>query len=129
MTNVPKPDLERGAYIVYTDEPGEVLSPGSAGGGGAVFLEADFVQIGSPLVPKFSFNDVKNALDAGQAVFIKWVLDSGSGMVNVNYLLVIQLTIDETPGDEAYSAVATDGSNTHSFSATDPDEPMTDESL
>ena len=101
----------------------------AGGGGGAVFLEADFVQIGSPLVPKFSFNDIKNALDAGQAVFIKWVLDSGSGMVNVNYLLVIQLAIDETPGDEAYSAVATDGSNTHSFSATDPDEPMTDESL
>lgn len=38
MTNVPKPDLEHGAYIVYTDEPGEILSPGSTGGGGGVVV-------------------------------------------------------------------------------------------
>lgn len=25
MTNMPKPDLERGAYIVYTDEPGDIV--------------------------------------------------------------------------------------------------------
>lgn len=125
MTNVPKPDLERGAYIVYTDEPGEVISPGSTGGGGAVFLDADFVAIGSPLVPKFSFNDVKNALDAGKAVFIKWTADSGTGMYNVNYALVLSQVVDETPGDEAYSVTAFDGSNSLSFSATDPDDPMT----
>lgn len=125
--NKTKPELEAGNFIAYADEPGTVVSgSGGGGGGGAVFLDADFVELGSPLVPKFSFNDVKNALDAGQAVFIKWTMDSGAGQINVNYALVLQLVIDETPDDELYTVSATDGSNALTFSATDPTVAMTD---
>lgn len=126
MTNVPKSDLERGAYIVYTDEPGEVLSPGSTGGG-AVFLEADSAGLGSPLVPKFSFNDVKNALDADKAVFIKWTSGEDALQIII-YSLVTQLSFDETPGNEAYSVIAETQGNIYVFSATDPDATMTDSS-
>lgn len=42
MTNIPKPDLERGNFIAYADEPGTIVDNaggGGGGGGGAAFEE------------------------------------------------------------------------------------------
>lgn len=123
--NKTKPELERGNFIAYADEPNAVVS-GSGGGGGAVFLEADYVDRESPLEPKFSFNDVKNALDAGKVVFIKYVIDGVP--VSTNYKLVYSVAVDETPGDESYIVSAVEGATTYIFSATDPNATMTDDS-
>lgn len=124
--NKTKPELEAGNYIAYTDEPNTVVS-GSGGGGGAVFLEADEGGPDTPLTPKFSFNDVKNALEAGQAVFIKTVASEGM-QTNMNYMLVYSLAMDETPDDEAYTVVASEGAGVFLFEATDPNATMTDAS-
>lgn len=125
MSNIPKPELERGNFIAYTDEPNTIVS-GSGGGGGAVFLEADYVGIDAPLTPKFSFNDVKNALDSGQAVFVKWTALGEDGQVNIVYCSVQALSYNETPGDEAYSVIAESQGNVLIFKATDPNATMTD---
>lgn len=117
MTNVPKPELERGAYIVYTDEPGEVLSPGSTGGGGIVYLQADR-EAGSPLlVPQFSFNQVKSAFESGNLAIIK-----AADEIMTDYLYVENLT--EVPGD-VYNIIASYGVGEISFTSNDPDELMT----
>lgn len=44
MPNIPKPDLERGNYLVYTNEPDTVVdSPGSGGGGSGESYDVDFI--------------------------------------------------------------------------------------
>ena len=118
MTNVPKPDLERGAYIVYTDEPGEVLSPGSAGGGGAVYLELDFDSSQTPpYIPKFTYNDVMDNLLAGKFVYTRSVFSaSGNNVVEVS---PVQTAYDN--GEDAYNVSTME----YRFTATDPDDIMT----
>ena len=119
MTNVPKPDLERGAYIVYTDEPGEVLSPGSAGGGGAVYLEleTDHSQT-PPYIPKFTYNDVKNNLLAGKFVYTRSIYSfEGQNFIEI---FPVQTAIDN--GLDEYDVATSDTA----FTATDPDVFMTE---
>lgn len=124
--NKTKPELEAGNFIAYSDEPNTVVSgSGGGGGGGAVFLEAEFVDKSSPLVPKFSFNDVKNALDAGQVVFVK-IIAGEEPQTDINYALVYHLAINETPGDEAYAVNANAGTGIFLFSASNPTVAMTD---
>lgn len=118
MTNIPKPELEQGAYIVYTDEPGEILSPGSAGGGGAVFLELELDHSQTPpYIPKFTYNDVKNNLVAGKAVYTRSIYS----FEGKNYIEVfpVQTAIDN--GSNEYNVATSDSG----FSATDPDVFMT----
>lgn len=65
MTNVPKPDLERGAYIVYTDEPGEILSPGSTGGGGAAFYEVEMNTDTGEMTLSATYSELLEKIESG----------------------------------------------------------------
>lgn len=69
MTNVPKPDLERGAYIVYTDEPGEVLSPGSTGGDGNVVV-IEGIATDSSMEMQASYSDLYEHFNNGKVCFL-----------------------------------------------------------
>ena len=44
MPNIPKPDLERGNYLCYTDEPDTIVDNSGGGGGGEPY-EMNFVVI------------------------------------------------------------------------------------
>lgn len=122
MTNIPKPELERGAYIVYTDESGEVLSPGSTGGGGVVFLEAEYNNEGDAAhyVPKFTYNDAKNAFLAGNFLYVRVVYSADNVYTHYESFAVDQL-VDN--GTDEFTLTTTDPS----FKATSPDELMEQE--
>lgn len=80
MATIPKPELERGNYICYADEPGAIVSPGSGGGGGggvAVF-EANYDVEDERYVPEFSYNDVKSAWNEGKICLAHLHYDTGS---------------------------------------------------
>ncbi len=116
--NKTKPELERGNFIAYADEPGTVIS-GSGGGGAIVYLQAD-PDGGSPpkLVPQFSFNQVKSALESGKFAIIK-TFDGGD---TTDFLYIETLT--EAPGEE-YEVTALMGNGTVTFTSNDPDKLMT----
>lgn len=124
MAIIPKPELETGNYIAYTDEPGTVINGSGGGGGGIVYLQAD-PDGGSPpkLVPQFSFNQVKNALSAGKFAVIK----SSNGTDTTDFLYIE--TITEFPGDDEngpnYEVTARMGVGSITFISNDPDKLMT----
>ena len=77
MTNVPKPELDSGAYIVYTDEPGEILSPGSTGGGGgAVVIEGIANEAGIEM--QASYDDLYSLFSNGKTCVLHFADDQFS---------------------------------------------------
>ena len=115
--NVPKPELERGNYITYTDEPGEVLSPGSTGGG-VVYMELDFDSSQTPpYIPKFTYNEVMNSFVAGKFVCTRSIFTAnGNNVVEVS---PVQTVYDN--GENEYNVSTME----YRFTATDPDSIMT----
>ena len=115
MPNIPKPELEQGCYIAYSNEPDTVVD--NAGGGGAVYLELDYdsSQL-DPYTPTFTFNDVKNAIEAGNSVYARSV-HSEEGY---NYTEIYPILTLSDNGDDSY-VVAT---NDYTFVATGPDVTM-----
>lgn len=80
--NKTKPELEAGNYIAYTDEPNTVVDNAGGGGGVVVYLDAEYdVESDTPsYIAKFSYNDVKNSVEAGNFVCLRTVYtDPGSG--------------------------------------------------
>lgn len=122
--NKTKPELEAGNFIAYSDEPNTVVSGSGGGGGGIVYLQAD-PDGGSPpkLVPQFSFNQVKSALESGKFAIIK----SFDGRVTTDFLYIEALM--EDPGDDEnnpdYEVTARMGVGSITFISNDPDKLMT----
>lgn len=113
MPNIPKPDLERGNYLVYTDEPDTVYDNAGGGGGGAAFdLDYDSSQL-DPYIPTFTYNQVKNAIERGNFPFTRCVYSS-EGYTHIE-VYPIMSAIDN--GDDSYT-VATDDAT---YVATGPD--------
>ena len=125
MANMPKPELEQGAYIAYANEPG-IIVDGSGGGGGAVYLELNFDKSKEPpYIPAFTYNDVRDNLEAGKFVFARSVY-SASGMIpgdassyDVIEILPVQTAYDN--GEDSYNVTTMD----YRFIATSPDAIMT----
>lgn len=123
--NKTKPELEAGNFIAYADEPNTVVS-GSGGGGGAVYLELNFDKSKEPpYIPAFTYNDVRDNLEAGKFVFARSVY-SVSGMIpgddssyDVIEILPVQTAYDN--GEDSYNVKTMD----YRFTATDPDDIMT----
>ena len=95
MTNVPKHDLERGAYIVYTDEPGEVLSPGSTGGGGVAFYEVEMNADTGAMTLSATYSELLEKMESGAVCY---------GVLSEEGFVFMQLPIFcLTPGDKYYT--------------------------
>jgi len=65
MASIPKPELERGNYICYADEPNTIVDNaggggegGGGGGGGVVFLPATYNAETDLVTVDFTYNDV-----------------------------------------------------------------------
>lgn len=114
MTNVPKPELDRGAYIVYTDEPGEVLSPGSTGGGGNAVFIINVDPDHRTYSPTFTYNEVKEAVISGKLPFTKAVFSEPTGATSYEISPIFNL-VDNASDNFSI----TDYNNT--YVATDPD--------
>lgn len=73
MAIMPKPELERGNFIAYTDEPGMVISGSGGGGGDVQTLHAHYELVGEIYVldTVVTFNELKSAFDAGSTVHIE----------------------------------------------------------
>ena len=69
--NKTKPELERGNYIVYTDEPNTVVN--GSGGGAVQTLIADYDSGSDAYVldTEITFNEIKAAFDAGYIIHLK----------------------------------------------------------
>ena len=119
MANMPKSELERGSFIAYADEPNTVVS-GSGGGGGAVYLEAEYIVESETYIPKFSYNDVKNAVEAGKIVCIRSAytnISAGSNLIETHPVNTIAAYSDPVE----YAVFA----DRLKFTADAPDVPMT----
>lgn len=121
--NKTKPELERGNFIAYADEPGTVIS---GSGGGAAYLELDFDGLQEPpYVPQFTYTDAKNGIAAGKFVCARAVYSVG-GLVpgdddtyNVIELLPVLTVFDN--GEDSYNVTTMD----YRFTASSPDATMT----
>ena len=114
--NKTKPELESGNFIAYADEPNTIVS---GSGGGAVYLEAEYIVESETYTPKFSYNDVKNAVEAGKIVFIRsaYSNDSGADLIETHPVNTVA-----TYSDPVEYAVFADRLR---FTADDPDAQMT----
>lgn len=125
MPNIPKPELERGNYITYSDEPGTIYEPDSGDGGGeggslACFeLEYDSSQL-VPYVPTFTYNEVKNAVENGGFAFLRST-NQTEGFDHIETFPVSDVTDN---GIDTYNVATVD----MTFKATDPDTIMTAQS-
>lgn len=98
MTNVPKPELDRGSYIVYTDEPGEIMPPGSTGGGGIAFYEVEMNADTGAMTLSATYSELLEKMESG-AVCYGVIAEEGA---------IMRLPIfGLTPGDKlnTYKAV------------------------
>lgn len=122
MAIMPKPELEQGNFIAYTDEPNTVVS-GSGGGGGTVYLNMAYDADSTPsYIPEFSYNDVKNNVEAGKIVCIRSIYtDAGSDTIEIHQVINVVKS-----SDPVEYAVTTEKPT---FSANVPDAPMTFDSL
>lgn len=123
MANIPKPDLERGNYLVYTDEPDTVIdSTGGGGGGGGVYFDAEYdIESETPsYTAKFSYNDVKNSVESGKIVCLRSVYTDPGSEANIIEIDLVS-NLFENPDPVEYTVLA----GKLSFTAADPDALMT----
>lgn len=126
--NKTKPELEAGNYLVYTDEPGTVVSPGSGGGGGGGTVQTlnahyDFGGEFYVLDSEITFNELKSAFEAGAEVHLELVQEADAyTLVNTSRMQ----SWDSMTGDyPSYKAQFLMGSELVELSAESPDSPMT----
>lgn len=126
--NKTKPELEAGNYLVYTDEPGTVVSPGSGGGGGGGAVQTlnahyDFDGEFYVLDTEVTFNELKAAFDAGADVHFKTVQEAeGYTLIQVCRMISLESNShEEYPYYKAYFAY---GSSAYELTAESPDSPM-----
>lgn len=120
MANIPKPELEQGAYICYANEPDTNVDNAGSGGGGVVFLPMDPTDESPFFLPKFSFNQVKNAFESGSLPVVKEVLSEET----TDVALVYVQAFDANAEDNTYNVTLGVGSGEMSLTANDPDEFM-----
>lgn len=120
MAIMPKPELERGNYIAYSDEPNTVVSGSGGGGGGggdgvAVF-RATAEQIGGDWVEvvDFTYNDII-AKAENKPVFL---IDFDSG----NALCWLLVSATSTGG--TYAAAFEGTGSKLLYTASNPDDVM-----
>ena len=123
MPNIPKPELEQGAYICYADEPDTIIDNtsggGGGGGGGAAFLLAPYGDSG--MEPQFSFNQVKALVDDNTSVFIKSeTVNDDDGEISI--LQVCE--IDWINGNSYNVQMLDPSGDVITLTSSDPDENM-----
>ena len=112
--NKTKPELEAGNYLVYTDEPGTVVSPGSGGGGGGfTVFNGVLADDGITVVVDFSYADIIGAVGEGNPVFLYIV---GPDLATTMFLMT---------GTDAALGVYTVKFDVITFSASDETSTMT----
>jgi len=135
MTNIPKPELERGNYICYADEPNTIVDNAGGGGGdegggggGAVQVlngHYDFGTEAYVLDSEITFNELKSAFDAGADVRLELVQESEQyTLVEVGRMESLESMESSLEGYPYYKARFA-GSSTFELSAESPDSPMT----
>lgn len=72
MSNIPKPELERGNFIAYADEPNTIVdnSGGGGGGGGFTVFNGTLGEDNTTVIVDFSFADIISAIGDGNPVFL-----------------------------------------------------------
>ena len=118
--NKTKPELERGNFIAYADDPNTIVdNAGGGGGGGAAFLLAPFGDSG--IEPQFSFNQVKAFVDANTPVFIK----SETSNDEEGEIAILQVCgIDWITGSTYNVQMLDSAGDAITLKSTDPDENM-----
>ena len=122
--NKTKPELERGNYLVYTDEPDTVYdSPGGGGGGGVSPFEISFDK--GDVTCNFTYNDLVNSISGNQFVFaVAEKMPATPPSTDIGYGVFI-LYFAGTDGVDGYSASFISGSSiTVMFTSSDPDAVM-----
>lgn len=115
MANMPKPELEAGNFIAYTDEPNTVISGSGGGGGIAVFnIEVDENGVYNPT---FTYNEVKEAVISGKTPFTKAVFTDSTGVTSYETSPIFNVADNAS---DSYSVTDYNGN----YVATSPDELM-----
>lgn len=118
--NKTKPELERGNFIAYADEPNTIVDSagggGGGGGGGAAFFMMHYDADLERNVAEFTYNQVKEAFMAGQVPYVKLIYDQERSFQG-NLVLVTLLSGTEG----SYNILLSDNG---AFYASDPDAIM-----
>ena len=104
MTNIPKPELEQGCYIAYTDEPNTVVS-GSGGGGGGDIVIIEGIPSDANIEMQASYNDLNEHFNNGKVCFLRLANVSGCAIMLISFTKhstdysagVVFTTFGETP--------------------------------
>lgn len=122
MAIMPKPELERGNFIAYTDEPNTIVD--NAGGGGVAPFEITFGD-GGTITVNFSYNDLIEAISGNQFVYaVAENMPATPPSTDIGYGVFI-LYFAGTDGTGGYSASFISGSSmTMEFTSSDPDAVM-----
>ena len=129
MPNITKPELERGNFIAYSDEPNTIVDNAGGGGGGGEDLilelsyDADLEYYVLDTV--ITYNEVKAAFDAGKKIYYVAAYETETGAEETIGILR-GFNLIEQYGEVTNCFVSFTGPNSadYEFTATSLDDPL-----